>query len=58
MVLTPFRNIRKLAEERKGGKKALESLLASHKPASAKKLAAIPDDRYQLESNQKQVGWF
>jgi 3-methyladenine DNA glycosylase Tag len=46
MSLTPFKDIRKLAEERKGGKKALEGLLAQHKPMSVKKLAAIPDDRY------------
>lgn len=46
MQLTPFEKIIKLAEERKGGKVALEKLLASHKPLSAKQLAKIADDRY------------
>ena len=43
-VLTPFADVRRLAEERKGGRAALEKLLK--KPLSAKKLAAIGDDRY------------
>jgi 3-methyladenine DNA glycosylase Tag len=46
MALTSFKDIRKLAEERKGGKKALDVLLAAHKPVTVKKLAAISDDRY------------
>lgn len=46
MVLTPFKEIRALAEERKGGRKALESLLKEHKPKTAKQLAALGDDRY------------
>ncbi|MES2625721.1 MAG: DNA-3-methyladenine glycosylase I [Pseudomonadota bacterium] len=46
MQLTPFAQVRKLAEERKGGKAALEKLLGTHKPLSAKQLAKIPDDRY------------
>ena len=46
MAFTPFKEIRKLAEERKGGKKALEELLANHKPKSVRQLAALGDDRY------------
>jgi len=46
MSLTPFKEIRKLAEERKGGKKALEQLLATHKPKTVKQLTALGDDRY------------
>ena len=46
MQLTPFAKVRKLAEERKGGKAALEKLLGTHKPLSNKQLAKIPDDRY------------
>src|SRR5688572_28197247 len=46
MQLTRFEKIIKLAEERKGGKAALEKMLASHKPLSAKQLAKVPDDRY------------
>jgi 3-methyladenine DNA glycosylase Tag len=46
MQLTPFDKIIKLAEERKGGKAALEKMLAAHKPLSAKQLAKISDDRY------------
>ena len=45
MKLTPFKTIRKLAEERKGGKAALEKLLA-HRVLTPKQLAKIPDDRY------------
>lgn len=43
-TLTPFAEIRALAEKRKGGKTGLEKLLG--KPKSAKQLAAVPDDRY------------
>lgn len=46
MLLTPFANIKKLASERKGGKAALEKLLAEHKPLTSKQLAVITDDRY------------
>ena len=46
MTLTPFALIQKLAAERKGGEEALDRLLKQHKPLSARKLAAIPDDRY------------
>ena len=46
MSLTPFKEIRKLAEQRKGGKKALQALLDQHKPKSAKQLAKLGDDRY------------
>jgi 3-methyladenine DNA glycosylase Tag len=46
MQITPFEKIRQLAEERKGGKAALERLLANHKPLAAKQLAKIADDRY------------
>lgn len=46
MTLTPFREVRKLAEERKGGRKGLEELLGDHKPKTAKQLSAISDDRY------------
>ena len=45
MQLTPFEKIIKLAEERKGGKHALEKLLATHKPLSTKQLAKVPDLR-------------
>jgi len=46
MTLTPFKDIRKLAEERKGGKQALDKLLAERKPKTARQLAALGDDRY------------
>lgn len=46
MTLTPFKDIRKLAEERKGGRKALEAILATHKPKSNRQLSALGDDRY------------
>jgi len=46
MTLTPFKEIQELAAERKGGRKALDALLATHKPLSSKKLAALSDDRY------------
>lgn len=46
MQLTPFADVRALAETRKGGKAALDALLAGHQPLTPKKLAAIPDDRY------------
>lgn len=46
MTLTPFKEIQALAEERKGGKQALDKILAGHKPKSARQLAAIGDDRY------------
>lgn len=52
MTLTPFNKIRKLAEERKGGKKALEKLIAAHSPLTEKKLAAISDDRYLAKMTQ------
>lgn len=44
-TLTPFATIHKLAQERKGGKAALEKLV-SHPVLTPKKLAAISDDRY------------
>jgi len=46
MTLIPFKEIRALAEERKGGKIALQELLASHKPLTGKQLTALGDDRY------------
>lgn len=46
MKLVAFKDIRKLAEERKGGSKALEKLLADHKPKTVRQLAALGDDRY------------
>jgi len=46
MTLTPFATIQALAEERKGGKAALDKLLMQHRPLTPKKLAAIADDRY------------
>lgn len=46
MSLTPFATIRKLAEQRKGGKAALNRLLHEHAPLAAKALEKIPDDRY------------
>lgn len=46
MTLTPFKTIRKLAEERKGGKKALDALLAEHQPKTKRQLSALKDDRY------------
>ena len=46
MKLTPFKTIRKLAEERKGGKKALNALLAEHQPKTKRQLSALKDDRY------------
>jgi 3-methyladenine DNA glycosylase Tag len=45
MKLTPFEKIRKLAEDRKGGKAGLEALL-SHKPKTPRTLEKITDDRY------------
>lgn len=45
MKLTPFAKVRKLAEERKGGKAALEKLL-EHRVLTPKQLAKIKDDRY------------
>ncbi len=45
MKLTPFSKIRKLAEDRKGGKAALEKL-AEHRILQPKQLAKIKDDRY------------
>ena len=45
MKLTPFAKIRKLAEERKGGKAALDKLL-EQRVLSPKQLAKLPDDRY------------
>jgi 3-methyladenine DNA glycosylase Tag len=45
MTLAPFKTVRKLAEERKGGKAALEKLL-QHRVLTPKQLAKIPDDRY------------
>ncbi len=42
--LTPFSDILKLAETRKGGPAALRKLLP--KPISSKQLEKIPDDRY------------
>lgn len=44
MTLTSFKDIQALAEERKGGKAALNDLLS--KPKSVKQLEKIPDDRY------------
>jgi len=46
MKLKPFKDIRKLAEERKGGKKALDKMLAEHQPKTKRQLAALKDDRY------------
>jgi len=46
MTLTPFNKIRELAEQRKGGKAALDKLLGSHKPLTPRQLARIPDARY------------
>lgn len=45
MKLTPFAKIRKLAEQRKGGKAALDQLL-DHRILTPKQLAKLPDDRY------------
>lgn len=45
MTLTPFKDIRKLAEERKGGKKALDRLVAEHQPKTKRQLVALRDDR-------------
>jgi 3-methyladenine DNA glycosylase Tag len=45
MKLAPFAKIRKLAEERKGGKAALEKLI-EHRVLAPKQLAKIKDDRY------------
>jgi 3-methyladenine DNA glycosylase Tag len=45
MKLTPFAKIRKLAEERKGGKAALDKLV-EHRVLTPKQLAKITDDRY------------
>lgn len=46
MALTPFTEIRQLAEERKGGSKALEKILADNEILTSKKLATLGDDRY------------
>ena len=48
MALTPFSKIEKLAAERKGGKAALEQLLAHeyYKSLTPKQLAKLGDDRY------------
>jgi 3-methyladenine DNA glycosylase Tag len=48
MKLTPFAKIRKLAEQRKGGKAALEKLVEhrNHKVLTPKQLAKLTDDRY------------
>ncbi len=48
MKLMPFSKIRKLAEDRKGGKAALEKLVdhRHHKVLTPKQLAKITDDRY------------
>ncbi|MDY6981480.1 MAG: DNA-3-methyladenine glycosylase I, partial [Pseudomonadota bacterium] len=45
MKLTPFSKIRKLAEQRKGGKAALDKLL-EHRILTPRQLAKLPDDRY------------
>jgi len=45
-----FKDIRALAEKRKGGKKALASLLSE--PLSKKRLAAISDDRYLAQMSR------
>lgn len=45
MKPSPFSKIRKLAEDRKGGKAALDKLL-EHRVLSPKQLAKLPDDRY------------
>ena len=45
MKPTPFSKIRKLAEDRKGGKAALDKLL-EHRVLTPKQLAKLPDDRY------------
>jgi 3-methyladenine DNA glycosylase Tag len=45
MTLTPFATIRKLAEDRKGGKQALDALVED-RALSPRQLAAIGDDRY------------
>ena len=41
-----FKEIYAAAAERKGGKAALEALVAEHAPKSAAELAATPDDRW------------
>jgi 3-methyladenine DNA glycosylase Tag len=46
MKLPPFKQFEQLAAKRKGGKAALEALLAEHKPLSEKQLAKLGDDRY------------
>lgn len=46
MKLTPFAKVRKLAEERKGGKAALDKLVNHHRILSPKQLAKLKDDRY------------
>ena len=43
-TLTPFAEIRQLAEQRKGGQAALEKLLG--KPLTPAQLKKLPDDRY------------
>lgn len=45
MKLTPFSKVRKLAEQRKGGKAALDKLV-EHRVLTPKQLARIGDDRY------------
>lgn len=44
--MTSFQEIYARAAERKGGKDALEALIAEHAPRSAADLAATPDDRW------------
>ena len=46
MSLTPFAEIQALAEKRKGGSKALQSLLLTHTPKRTNQLAKLGDDRY------------
>jgi len=46
MSLTPFSEIRQLAEERKSGTRALEKILAENQILPSRKLAALGDDRY------------
>jgi 3-methyladenine DNA glycosylase Tag len=41
-----FSEIYAVAAERKGGKSALEALIAEHAPKSRAELAAVPDDRW------------
>ncbi len=44
-----FKEIYAIAAKRKGGPKALEALIAEHKPKSRAALAKIPDDRWLSE---------